>query len=223
MSAPASFFAYVAEPVRKPARIALVALCVPLLMSLTHPLWQIRMVAPQYPEGLELDIYANELKAGHDGWDLNEINGLNHYIGMHEITREELRDLDWIPFALLGLAVLALRVAAIGDVRSLIDLAVLTLFVGGVSIGRFAYMLYRFGHDLDPRAPVTIEPFMPALIGEKQVANFLTSSYPRQGTWLIAVFATGVLALTTWHLVAGWRAMRRDQRDRPLGGVASPA
>jgi hypothetical protein len=173
------------------------------------------MEAPQYPEGLHLDIYSYRLEPGNDGRDLGEINILNHYIGMQTITRDELRDLDWIPFALGGLALLALRAAVIGNVRSMIDMSVLTAYVTLVAIARFVYMLYSFGHQLDPAAPMDVEPFTPAIVGVKQVANFTTYSFPRTGSFLIGAFAIGLWAATLESLHAG----RREARLTSQAGV----
>jgi hypothetical protein len=39
---------------------------------------------------------------------------------MKKLDRADFTDLDWIPFAIGALALLALRVAAIGDVRALL-------------------------------------------------------------------------------------------------------
>ena len=199
------FEEFLDEPIRFRSRILLALLIIPLLLSFTQPLWRISMEAPQYPQGLEMDVYAYKLDGGHDGHDIQEINELNHYIGMHHIDRSEFKDLDWIPFALGLLAILTLRAAAIGKVRSLIDLSVLTAYVGAFSLVRFVYKLYVFGHDLDPRAPVEIKPFMPVVIGNKQVANFTTHSWPHLGTALMSLFAVGVVAIAVWHCWIGYR------------------
>ena len=108
------FYAFLARPLFTRTRWLLVLLVVPLLLSFAYPLWRITMEAPQYPNGLELDIYAYKLEGGNGGQHLQEINTLNHYIGMRSLDREALGDLDWIPFALGGLAIFTLRVAAIG-------------------------------------------------------------------------------------------------------------
>jgi hypothetical protein len=206
------FYAFLGTPLFLPSRIALVLLVVPLVFALTQPLWTIRMSAPQYPEGLTLDIYAYTVQGGHDGNDLKEINILNHYIGMHSLSRADMSDLDWIPFAILGLAILTLRCAAIGTVRSLVDIAVLTSYVGGFSFARFVCKLYNYGHSLDPSAPVHVDPFMPVILGKKQIANFLTESYPKSGTYLVAFFAVGVTLLLGWHLISGRRHARAAER-----------
>src|SRR5687767_14669742 len=99
----------------------LVASCLFLVLAFFHPPWRISMEAPQYPNGLYLDIWAYTIEGGNDGQHLAEINNLNHYIGMHTIDRAEFADLDWLPFALGILILLTLRVAVVGNVRSLID------------------------------------------------------------------------------------------------------
>ncbi len=207
------FEVFLDEPIRFRPRILLALLVIPLILSFTQPLWRISMTAPQYPQGLWLDVYAYKIDGGHGGHDIQEINELNHYIGMKTIARSEFQDLDWIPFALGVLALLTLRAAAIGKVRSLVDLSVITLYVGLFSFVRFAYRLYVFGHDLDPHAPVTIAPFMPAVVGTKQVANFTTHSWPNIGTAFMAAFTLGVLTLTVWHCRAGYREAWSGKRS----------
>ena len=52
-----------------------------LLGLFVFPMWNIRLGAPQYPEPLGIDIYVNGLK-GESEFDLQNIDGLNHYIGI---------------------------------------------------------------------------------------------------------------------------------------------
>ena len=204
-----SFFAYLDRPLFIPARLALAALVIPLCLAFTAPLWKISMVAPQYPSGLYMEIYTHKLDGGHDAHDITEINELNHYIGMKPIDRAALTDLDWIPFALGLLALLTLRCAAIGNVRTLIDLVVVAGYVAGFAFARFIYKLWYFGHSLAPDAPIKLTPFTPAVIGKKQVANFAVESWPQTGTLWVTVFLAGIVAVTLWHLIAGRRAATR--------------
>ena len=60
------------------------------------------------------------------------------------------------------------------------------------------------GHNLDPKAPVRVAPFMP-VFGTKQIANFTVTSLPRFGSVYMGIFALGVVGLTVWHL---WRGRR---------------
>jgi copper chaperone NosL len=210
-----AFYEFLDRPIRLGARIVLGLLLVPMALSMTQPLWRMKMVAPQYPHGLQINMYTYKLTGGNNDHDIAEINELNHYIGMMKVDRESMSDLSWLPFAFGLLIVIALRAAAIGSVRSLIDLSVLVGYVAVFSMARFVYKLYTFGHYLDPRAPVHIEPFMPVVLGTKQVANFTTHSYPLVGTYLVLVFAFGIFALTAWHL---WRGYRER-----WGGLAAAA
>lgn len=209
MRAPAdNFWDFLDAPLRGRTRLLLVALIVPLLLSFAFPLWRISMKAPQYPDGLSMDIYSYQVVGGNDGHDVKEINVLNHYIGMQTITREELRDLDWIPFGLVAMALLALRAALLGNVRTLIDLSMIAGYISAVAFGRFVWMLWEFGHNLDPKAPVKVAPFMPVVFGEKQIANFLTRSMPQFGSVLMGVFMLGVWGITLWYLWQGRRQAR---------------
>lgn len=207
----ARFYAFLDTPLFPMARLALVVLVIPLALVFTQPLWKISMKAPQYPKGLSMEIYTHKVEGGHGGKDIKEINTLNHYIGMKTIDRQQLTDLDWIPFALGLLFILTLRCAAIGNVRALVDLVVITGYVSVFAFGRFIYKLYTYGHTLDPEAPFKVKPFTPAIFGSKQVANFTTTSWPQLGSILMGVFVVGVTAVTAWHLIAGRRAAERAE------------
>ena len=152
------------------------------------PLWRIQLVAPQYEEGLTLVMYSHAIAAGHGGQDLNEINTLNHYIGMKPIVQSDFAEMTWMPFAIGIFALLALRAAAVGRIRHLVDLGVLFLYFGLFSLATFAYRLWSYGHHLDPHAPMRIAPFTPILIGQQQIANFVQSSLPMAGTACMGAF-----------------------------------
>jgi hypothetical protein len=203
------FFEFLGRPLSKGARPLLALLVIPLALSFTQPLWRISMVAPQYPTGLYMDIYAHKVEGGNGGQHIEEINLLNHYIGMHRLDETAFADTAWIPFAFGALLVLTLRVAAIGSVRGLVDLVVMTGYVSAFAFGRFVYMLYNYGHHLSPTAPVKVKPFMPAVVGTKQIANFTTHSLPQLGSLYLGLFAVGIVCVLAWQLIAGRRAAVR--------------
>ncbi len=205
---PRTFQRFLAEPLTAKSRALLFAALVPLVASFWFPLWRISMEAPQYPRGLWMEIYAYSIVGGDDGQHLQEINTLNHYIGMRPIDRAALSDLDWLPFGLGALVLLTLRVAAIGTVGGLVDLVVLTAYIGGFGLARFYYKLYVFGHALDPQAPVKIQPFTPVMLGTKQVGNFTTHAWPQAATFLISAFAITCIGVLAMRLYAGYRAAR---------------
>jgi copper chaperone NosL len=206
------FWEFLSRPIQMRARAVLAVLILPLALSFAFPLWNISMKAPQYPRGLTLDIYLYKVEGGNEGQHLQEINTLNHYIGMTPINREQLSDLGWMPFAIGLLILLTLRCAAIGDVRILVDLAVLSTYVTLFALGRFIYRMYVLGHNLDPQAPMKVEPFTPAIFGTKQIANFTVSSYPRGASLMIAAFVTGVCLVAVWVLLRGRNEALREAR-----------
>jgi hypothetical protein len=192
------------RPLSGVSRVMLLAGIAVLVLGATLPLWRIQLVAPQYSEGLTLDMYAYKIEAGNEGQDLQEINTLNHYIGMKTIHEADFVEMQWIPFAIGVFALLGLRAVAIGRVGNLVDLTVLFFYFTLFSLGSFAYRLYTYGHQLDPKAPMTIEPFMPVLIGRQQIANFVQTSLPLWGSFCMGLFLPTLVA-AIWF----------SRRDRP--------
>ena len=194
------------RPVNRTGRILLLAATLLLLLGGTLPLWRISLVAPQYAEGLTLDMYAYQIVAGNKGQDLAEINTLNHYIGMKPIAQADFLEMKVLPFAIGVFALLALRSVVIGRIVTLVDLSVLFLYFGVFSLGSFAYRLYTYGHQLDPHAPMKIAPFMPVVMGSQQIANFVQTSLPLAGT----ICMTAFLVLLIAALVSSVRQARRE-------------
>jgi hypothetical protein len=172
-----------------------------LIPTFITPLWQMHFVAQQYPEGLNLYIYSHDLVGGDDGNDLTEINVLNHYIGMAELKPTDFTELKWIPLVIGLIGVLTLRAAVIGTLRSLIDVVVISVYFGAFSLWSFWYKLSYYGANLDSKASVTVEPFMPPIFGYKLVGQFGVWSYPALGTYLLGLF--GLLLMVA--VVLTWR------------------
>src|SRR5687768_11790602 len=97
------------RPVSRTGRLLLLAAIGLLLLGGSQPLWRISLVAPQYAEGLTIDMYAYQIVAGNNGQDLAEINTLNHYIGMKPIVQADFLEMKVLPFAIGVFALLSLR------------------------------------------------------------------------------------------------------------------
>jgi copper chaperone NosL len=179
-----------------------------LLFALPLPLWHIRLLAPQYPEGLGMDIHARTV-VGAKEHDLENINELNHYIGMKVIEPEKIADLRVIPWLIAGLGVLGMVVAIARKRALLIGWLVGFGILGVVGLWDFWHWEYTYGHDLDMQHAIIKVPGMtyePPLIGTKQLLNFTASSWPAAGAVLLGVaFVLGVMAI----VVGGRRAARR--------------
>lgn len=182
-------------------RLLLLAAAALLALALLLPLWNLTMFAPQYPDGLRMDIYSHELQGGRGGQDIKEINLLNHYIGMHDLSNEDFAEFKWMPFAIGVLALLALRSAVHGTMASLVDSTVLFTYFGLFSLWSFAHKMYTYGHNLAPGAPVKVAPFTPPLFGYQQIANFEVYSYPRAGTYVMLSAAVALFVA----LGVAWR------------------
>jgi hypothetical protein len=177
-----------------------------LLPIYAAPLWKMTMFAPQYQDGLRLDIYSYKLEGGNRGQDVKEINVLNHYIGMKDLATEDFTEFKWLPFVVGALALLFLRAAVFGTVGHVLDVAVLFVYFSLFSLWSFAYKLWSYGHNLAPTAAVKVPPFMPPLFGGKQLANFEVYSYPGLASYALGAAAVALVAA----LILSWRSARRE-------------
>ena len=181
-----------------------------LVPSYFAPLYDMTMFAPQYPEGLRLHIYSYKLDGGHGGQDVKEINVLNHYIGMKDLSTDEFSEFKWMPFVIGVLGLLFLRTAVLGKMSHLLDVLVLYLYFGLFALWSFTYKMYWYGHHLAPTASVKVDAFTPPLFGYKKLANFEVYSYPGLGSY--ALFAIALVLVAALYL--GGRQARATQ---PLG------
>ncbi len=187
------------------ARVMVLAAALLLVATYFLPLWNLTMFAPQYPEGLRLDIYSYTLVGGNGGQDITEINLLNHYIGMRDLVDAEFTEFQWMPFVIGAMGLLLLRSVVHATVASLVDVTMLFVYFGAFSLWSFGYKLYRYGHDLSPTAAVQVPPFMPPMFGGQQIANFEVYSYPRPASYALAGAILLLLAAVAWT----WRERRR--------------
>jgi copper chaperone NosL len=169
-----------------------------ILAALAMPLWRIQLFAPQYPEGLGMEIHAGTVR-GATEHDLRSINALNHYIGMKAIEPEEIAELRVMPWFIAGLAVAGFAAAAIGRRVGVVAWLATFAVLGVAGLWDFHHWEYSYGHDLDFAHAIIKVPGMtyePPLIGSKQLLNFTASSWPSTGSVAMGLaFALGVAAL----------------------------
>lgn len=196
------------------ARIAVAIAALGLLSVLALPLWRIDLEAPQYPEGLGMEIRVNTI-VGVKPNDLNNINNLNHYIGMKVITPEDFPELRVMPWLVAGLSVMGLLVAVSGRRRLLYAWVVLLALFALAGLADFYRWSYDYGHNLDHERAIIKVPgmtYQPPLIGSKQLLNFRAHSWPGSGGW------TAIAAGTLASLVAA-RELVRARRARRVAEV----
>lgn len=172
------------------------------------PMWIIDLDAPQYPEGIGLNIWINKI-SGQKPNDLNTINGLNHYIGMKIITPEDIPELKVMPYIVAFLILSGLIVAAAGK-RFLLSVWVVIFFLV-LAAGLFDFYMweYDYGHNLDPHAAIKVPgmTYQPPLIGTKQLLNMKTLSIPHVGG--VAAGISFLLGLVV--LIIETRSTRKTQ------------
>ena len=174
------------------------------------PAWRIDLFAPQYPEGLTMNIWINGLSG-----DVDVINGLNHYIGMKHITVGMFPEFKFLPYVVGFFMLLGMLVAITGNRRFLLVYLVLTAIGGILAMWDFYNWGYDYGHNLDPKAPIQVPglSYQPPLLGHKRLLNFDAYSFPHVGGWVVigaAMLAFGVW-FTEWYLA--WRKKKKGAKD----------
>jgi hypothetical protein len=185
---------------RTPVRVgfALGMACL-FAVSYTQPLWVTRFKAPQYPQGLKLEVYLDKVTG-----DVGEVNLLNHYVGMRPVEQMATFERAVAFVALALVCLLAVEAAAFRRTLPQILLVLpLVLFPVITVIDLYAW-LWHAGHALDPSSPLgmTVKPFTPKLVGDQQVANFEVHSSLGLGLYLqaAAAFLLAGAALVGWRL-----------------------
>lgn len=169
-------------------RILLTIASLMLIVSYFVPIWKVLLDAPQYPEGLGLQIWLHTI-TGDNPNDLNKINNLNHYIGMKVIEPDAIAELKLMPY-LIGLMILSgLLIAWRGGRRWLYLWVALFILLGIAGMTDFYLWEYDYGHNLDMENAIIKVPgmnYQPPLIGSKKLLNFTAFSFPALGGWIIA-------------------------------------
>jgi len=175
-------------------------------VSFFVPLWQILLWAPQYPEGLTMKIWYNNLSG-----EIEIINGLNHYIGMKHISVEMFPEFGYIGILIGLLMVVGLASALFKSARLLFLFTLMSYVYGIAALWDFYRWGYDYGHNLDPDAAIKVPDmsYQPPLLGYKNLLNFTSYSGPDTGAWII--IAVCLLATFLW-----WREFFKSGKKRGL-------
>jgi copper chaperone NosL len=176
------------------SKILLTAASLILVLTFFFPLWYIDLEAPQYPEGIGLEIWINKI-TGQGPNDLANINGLNHYIGMKFIEPDDIAELKIMPFIIIFMILFGLITAFTG--KSFLVYSWIALFIILAAIGLYDFYMweYDYGHNLNPHAAIKIPgmSYQPPLIGSKMLLNFNAISMPDISFYILVV--TVVIAI----------------------------
>lgn len=171
---------------RVPLRL-LTGAAILLLVSLLLPYWVLNLKAPQYPDGLTVSAYVNHLEG-----DVDELEGLNHYVGLGSFEDVAVFERSIAVYAIVGLVALLLAGLFIHS-RWVLVLTVPAMTFPLVFLMTLQYHLYQFGHDLNPAAPFNLDEFTPPFFGPAEIAQFNTLALPGPGL-ILAFVASGLIA-----------------------------
>jgi hypothetical protein len=168
-----------------------------LLMLFVLPMWRITLIAPQYPTGVTMYIWINKITGSEPG-TLQNINILNHYVGMKFIEPDAIPEFKYFPIVVIAMSAIGMALAFTGKWKWW--LVWLGLGLVGCALGLYDFYLweYDYGHNLSPDAPIKIPgmAYQPPLIGNKMLLNFLAKSWPHTGGAFVGLaFVLGGIAV----------------------------
>lgn len=180
------------------ARFYVIAAAILLIGIYIKPLWYIALEAPQYPEGVEMYIWVNKI-TGKEESTLQNINILNHYIGMRAIEPDSIPELKIFPYIGAMLILIGLLVWWKNKPKWMYSYGFLLIILSMLGIFDFWLWEYNYGNNLDPNAAIQVEgmTYQPPLIGSKWLLNFKAISYPHIGGMCLA----GANLLMLWAMV----------------------
>ena len=193
----------------KASKILMILGCILMLGLFIFPLWNITLEAPQYPTPLGMDIHINKFADEHPH-DIKNINLMNHYVGMKYIP-ETIPEFKVFPIVIGIMAFLGILVGFIGKPKLYLTWFILMSILAIAGMYDFYLWEYDYGHNLDPKAIMkftnpdgTIMGFQPPLFGSKDILNFKAHSYPKMGSYFLAI---GMILTFSAYLVG-----KKEQR-----------
>ena len=183
-----------------------------LLGLFSFPLWNIMLGAPQYPEPLGMNIHIDGLRDMNE-FDLQNIDGLNHYIGMRKLPKpEEMWEFSTFPLVIGGMVALGVLIGLLGFIGKIgykwfLGWFIFMSILGILGMYDFNAWMVDYGTNLDPNAIMKLSNpdgtpmvYSPPLFGKADMLNFKVTSLPSTGAWLmfIGMMLTLVAAFVGW-------------------------
>lgn len=188
-----------------------------LLSLFLFPMWRITLFAPQYPDGVTMFIHINKI-SGEEPSTIQNINILNHYVGMKYIEPDAIPELKYFPKIIIGMVVLALGAAVLNKRWGYLGWGVLMVVLAAAGIYDFYLWEYDYGHSLSDTAPIKIPgaSFQPPLIGVKDILNFTAVSMPHTAGYLAGLSIP--FAFAAW-----WLRGKNSPKNEKVPATVTPA
>jgi len=169
-------------------RILMILAAVSLLALFVFPMWKIVLYAPQYPDGVEMHIWINKIGGTSPG-TLQNVNILNHYVGMQMIEPDSIPELQYFQYVIMGMIALGLVAGLINRKWAFLGWTVLLVVLCTLGMYDFYLWEYDYGHNLSDTAPIKIPgaSFQPPLFGVKEILNFTAVSLPHIAGYFVGL------------------------------------
>jgi len=173
-----------------------------LVVIFLFPIWSITLIAPQYPDGITMYIWINKITGDSPG-TLQNINILNHYVGMKFIEPDSIPELKYFQYVILTMSLLGFFLAVKGKPKLFLMWVTLLLILGILGVYDFYLWEYDYGHNLSSTAPIKVPgmAYQPPLFGKKLLLNFVAYSYPALGSLFYGLAA--VFGIAAWWFTNG--------------------
>lgn len=191
-----------------------------LLGLYVQPLWNIMLGAPQYPEPLGMNIHINGIH-GVNEFDIQNIDNLNHYIGMKTIPKvADMWEFQVFPIVIGTMVALGVIIGILGFFKKIspnwfIGWFLFMSVLGVLGMYDFNAWLVDYGSNLDPNAIMKLAnpdgspmTYKPPLFGKVKMLNFDVSSMPATGAWMMF---TGMM-LTILAFVMGKKSWKKEYK-----------
>src|SRR5690349_18530889 len=120
-----------------------------LALALFFPLWNIHLQAPQYPEGLSMQIGLSGITG-----QVEIINELNHYIGMKKINAAMFPEFSYMNYVVGLMIFLGIVTVLTNRKYALMGFCIIFIAIGTIGAIDFYRWEYDYGHNLNPNAPI---------------------------------------------------------------------
>ncbi len=174
------------------------------------PLWNIMLGAPQYPEPLGINIHIDGLQ-GVNEFDIQNIDGLNHYIGMKTLPKpEDMWEFSVFPLIIGVMVILGVLIGFLGFFKVVspnwfIGWFVVMSILGILGMYDFNAWMVDYGTNLDPNAIMKLAnpdgtpmTYKPPLFGHAKMLNFDVTSLPATGAWMMFTGMMLILIAFLW-------------------------
>ena len=192
--------------------LCFVAAAILLIISIQQPWWRLKLNAPQYPAGLFVTAYVNQMTG-----DVNEIDGLNHYIGMRPLNEAAVFEQSISVIGIIALAALILA-AAFVHTKWVTLLVLPALFLPIIFLADLQFWLANFGLNLDPNAALSssVDPFIPPVLWVGKIAQFSTVPRLLTGFWL-SVWASGLILVGLFFHRRAYKPLVEAKQESTVG------